>query len=533
MKRCLRLTIAICVGCGARPPVAPEPVVVPIQPPPAPMAAPEPRRTPESAPIAAAGDPGGAPPPFVPPSKAGRGQTPRVSRIGGKPLARRWSVKVGKTTFRTTMAFVDGAVVVGTHGDSLDGKNEASDAVYVLEGKTGKVLRRIATPGKGDRDVGGVAVDAGHVVFSTDNGQVVKARLSDGAVVWTAKLAGKVRPAPALADLDGKGARDVVVGDEEGTLHALAGDDGAVLWTRATGENDYDARGFVAAAAVADLDGDGRDDVVAGARDGALVAYRGGDGEELWREEGGSGIHASPVVVDLDGDGRSEVLAAWSYSRVAILDAPTGAVRYEQELSLDQGGIEGLFGSPVPLPASAGPGLLVQGTSWWGGKPGTRGAAGLVDGVVLVGQQGRAYRADEGRVSSSAVVVDLDDDGSWEAVLGTEAGELLVLGADGKRSVLSKLGGPIEAPALVADVDGDGRYEILVASNDGMLTCLSTSSKTKPLVSRFRGETPDNRGALGAIALGWRVQDAAPAAGQRPSRSSATSAPTPPSSVRP
>jgi outer membrane protein assembly factor BamB len=498
-------SLVACGGAASAP--GHEPVVVPVQPspPPAPPSS-DLARAKDPTPAASV-DPDVAPLPF---RTAGRvaGPTPRLRDAAPRALATRWTARVGKTTFRTTMALEGATVVIGTHGDSLKGANEASDAVYVLDAKTGKTTRKIAAPGAGDKDVGGVAIDAGHVVFTTDNGQVVKARLDTGAVVWTAKLGGKVRPAPALADLDATGAKDVVVGDEHGTLHALSGDTGKAIWTRDTGRNDYDAGGFVAAAAIADLDNDGRDDVVAGARDGHLVAYRGRDGVEMWRQEGDSGIHASPSIVDVDGDGRMEVLAAWSYSRVALFDAKTGALRWEQSLELDSGGIEGLFASPVPIAThvKGGAGAIVQPTSWWGGR---RGGKHSNDGIVVAGQERRIFRTDEGRVSATAIVMDIDDDAIWDAVVGTEAGELLAISPDrGTRALLAKLAGGVEAPAMAADVDGDGTYELLVASNDGNLTCFSTGSRTKPLVPRFRGASTDNRGALGAIPLDWSTREA-------------------------
>lgn len=492
------VALATLVGCGSPPPSTPAVVEVPVQPaPPPPASAPRaPAPEEPSLPVASSE----APAPFAMPA-AKQNKTPRPADAT-RNLTKKWSARVGKTTFRTTMAFVDGNVVLGTHGDTLNGKDEASDAVYVLEGATGKIVRRIQTPGRGDKDVGGVAVDGEWVIFTTDNGQVVKAKLADGSIAWTSRLTGKVRPAPALADIDRKGAKDVVVGDESGALHALSGDDGRKIWSVSTGKNDYDAEGFIAAAAIGDLDGDGRDDVVAGARDGALVAYDGRDGKELWRAQDSSGIHASPSLVDVDGDGRLEVLASWSYGTVALFDAKTGALRWKQVLELDDGGIEGLFGSPVPVPIVGRPGVIVQATAWWGGKRGQKKYS--VDGIVVASQLRRELRSDEGRVSATPVVMDLENRGLWDAVLGTEAGELLAIDPAGKRTLLAKLGGPIEAPALVADVDRDGTYEILVASNDGLLTCFSTSSKTKPLVSRFRGEAPDNRGNLGAIPLHWK-----------------------------
>ena len=415
-------------------------------------------------------------------------------------LVKRWAARVGKTTFRTTMAHVSGTIVIGTHGASLDGAAESSDGVYVLDAATGSERVVLRPPGGGDLDVGGVALDGDVVFYTTDSGLVAAAKLG-GQPLWNVRLQGKVRPAPALGDLDGDGASDVVVGDEHGVLHALRGRDGKQLWSVTTGTNRYANGGFVAAAAIADVDGDGHDDVIAGARDGILAAYRGSDGHVLWQVKHDSGIHASPSVGDLDGNGTLEVLASWAYSDLVVLDAETGHELWGQTVELDDAGIEGLFGSPVPLPGA--PGVIVQPTSWWGAD----------DGIVGVGPFERAWKSFEGRVSATGIVTDLDGDGRLEAIVGTEKGKLVSLGPDGSYAELAQLAGPIEATAMVTDVDGDGSQELLVASNDGLLTCFETGSRSQPWLARFRGNDPKNRGELGRVTLGWRARGPLPKTG--------------------
>ena len=156
---------------------------------------------------------------------------------------------------------------------------------------------------------------------------------------------------PALADLDGDGSVEIIVGDDEGYLHvigldgqplagfpqranslieaspAIADLDGDGMLDIAVGSWDgrmyvWDHRGkalpgwpvqvgdqIISSAALADLDGDDVVDIVVGSKDHHLYAWR-SDGTPLpgYPFDLGDAVHSSPWVGDLEGDGRADVV---------------------------------------------------------------------------------------------------------------------------------------------------------------------------------------------------------------------------------
>ena len=87
-----------------------------------------------------------------------------------------------------------------------------------------------------------------------------------------------IMSSPAIADIDGDGRKEAVVGGgnvwnhpDGNKIFAWHLDDGSPVagWPQATGAS------TIASPAVGDLDGDGRPEVIAGSRDGAVYAWRG------------------------------------------------------------------------------------------------------------------------------------------------------------------------------------------------------------------------------------------------------------------
>lgn len=397
--------------------------------------------------------------------------------VGGKNVL--WAVHIGHTTYRSTLHVTGGQVIVGSNGDAWHATEDPCDGVYILSASSGKLVRHIATPDHpagGESDVTGVAVTADALIFGTDQGVLFKTDRA-GKVVWSYSMGGDVEAAPVVADVDGDGVGDVAAGAELGDFFVISGATGKVLHRIATGEGDYGQRGFVTAAAAGDVTGDGVADFFAPGRDGTMRAIDGKSGAILWRKKHTSALHSAPILVDTDGDKKLELLYAAVYSELLSVDAATGDVRWQAELSHPGLGIEGLFSPVAYFPAAR---CAVVGTAWWKKD----------EGVYCVRDGDTLWRFDEPteNITSGAVIGDVDGAAGSEVVFATESGWVFGLDARGNKVWDFHAGSPIEMTPTVADVDGDGLNEVLIAAQDGILRAVVTDGHAPAEVGYFRGD---------------------------------------------
>jgi hypothetical protein len=121
---------------------------------------------------------------------------------------------------------------------------------------------------------------------------------------------------PSLGDLDGDGDLDLLVGEASGALNYYRNDGTAraPAFTLVSDQWLGIDVGRRSAPALADLDGDGDLDLLVGEEGGKVVLYRNTGSRTEPRFELDSGFslpaqpYAAPAVGDLDGDGRPEVL---------------------------------------------------------------------------------------------------------------------------------------------------------------------------------------------------------------------------------
>ncbi len=259
----------------------------------------------------------------------------------------------------------------------------------------------------------------------------------DGALKWASAaypgdIAFSFMSAPAIADLDADGKPEVIVG------RVILNNDGSLRGKGmyGTGAPTYGSTSFAA-----DLEGDGVQEVIVG-----NAVYH-ADGSHLWSIPEPDGY---PAVADFDKDGGPEIVVVG-----------TGTVR----LQTAGGGMVWNVANPAQV---GGPPTIADYDGDGLPEVGVAGKAGYVvfdgDGTVLWQQPTQ----DASSAVTGSAVYDFEGDGIADVVYADEINLYVYSGTDGAVKLLydgHNSGTLIEYP-IVVDVDNDGQVEIVVAHNN-------------------------------------------------------------------
>jgi hypothetical protein len=287
---------------------------------------------------------------------------------------------------------------------------------------------------------------------------------------------GSIFGAAALEDVDGDGDREVCVGTSTGLICLLDGDGSARDgWPRVLppATRPPNPAGIHASPAIADLDGDGAAEIVVATNAGSVHAWH-ADGRPLagWPVELPNLARAGygdVALADVDGDGARDVVVTTEqgYERPALVAVYDAAGRPLQ-------------GWPLALPETCNAGAAVGNL---GGDEAAEIVVATIGGdaevYLLDGRTGKPLagwpvRLRERTVNTTPLISDLDGDGEPDiliAALSTGVDSRAWIWAFDARGAELR-GFPIllpedeiarAAPAIV-DLDNDGDLELLVAT---------------------------------------------------------------------
>jgi hypothetical protein len=273
------------------------------------------------------------------------------------------------------------------------------------------------------------------IVTITTDYRVLAAH-ADGSLAWVSESYPSdlsIYGYPAIADMDGDGRAEVVAGRV--ILNAL----GVML-----GKGGYGMGGGYSIPVIADLDADGVQEVVVG-----NAAYM-KDGTTKWSN---SNPDTWPAVADFDGDGQGEVATVYAGS-VYLADTDGSAIWGPATLPGGGGGPPTI----ADFDGDGAPEIGVAGASYY--------AVFDTDGSLLWSMP----TTDASSSQTGSSVFDFEGDGAAEVVYADEltlwvydgATGLVELQDDGHSSWTL-----FEYP-VIADVDADGEAEIILASNDSI-----------------------------------------------------------------
>jgi hypothetical protein len=279
------------------------------------------------------------------------------------------------------------------------------------------------------------------VVFAVADGRLVRLD-GKGRVVWARPVARLSDAVPAVADVDGDGKCEIVFADFDGIMHCLSGD-GSVKWTQ-------ELRGGVSGmggAGICDLDGDGRKEIVVGDRGGKVWCLN-GQGQVRWTLDAGQRYLSMPTFADLDGDGKREIIIGAVDKHLYCLDS-SGRWRWEMWRRDD------VFGYSASTVAD-----LTN-----DGVPDVAVGGGHNHFLALDGRNGK-YICEINtlqHINSAMAGADLDRDGRTDVVFGTRQGTLYRIGEQGRVVWQKQFPNAVFATPCIADLADNDGYEIIVA----------------------------------------------------------------------
>lgn len=144
----------------------------------------------------------------------------------------------------------------------------------------------------------------------------------------------EITPTVAVSDLNGDHTLDIVIADKQYYVSVIKEDSKELLWEPYYIEpiSEKPSPLYYSSPVLADLDEDGKPDIIVASCNGGIFAIKGSQGELLWRYDTGEELRiiSSPALADLDKDGIADVIVGNEDGSIYVL---RGKVSLSQSVS--------------------------------------------------------------------------------------------------------------------------------------------------------------------------------------------------------
>jgi len=187
-------------------------------------------------------------------------------------------------------------------------------------------------------------------------------------MLWMQTMPGTVMALARIADITGDGINEVVAGAWASRVIAFNGTNGDTAWVSVLPGSNY----VMQLATLDDVNNDGYEDVAVGSWDNRAFVLSGRDGTQLWSYPVGGDVWTVARVGDVTGDGINDVVAGSFDFNVYVLDGTDGSeawhyntgnrLYYVKGVSdLTGNGVPDVFAGTQMLNGSGGRGYLLEG----------------------------------------------------------------------------------------------------------------------------------------------------------------------------
>ncbi|MBS3778253.1 MAG: PQQ-binding-like beta-propeller repeat protein, partial [Candidatus Thermoplasmatota archaeon] len=161
--------------------------------------------------------------------------------------------------------------------------------IYCYNGNNGQEQWNAPTNGK---VTASPTIANGHLYIGSNDNNMYSFNAETGEKEWEYQTNGPIQSTAAIAE-------HIYFGSEDGNIYCI-NTNGNLQWTYTTQAS------IISSPAIADIDNDGKNEIIIGSRDGNLYCIE--NGELDWKYQVGHNIDTSPAITDINADGYAEII---------------------------------------------------------------------------------------------------------------------------------------------------------------------------------------------------------------------------------